>query len=153
MFIKCVNGGKLTFLGVVFLAIFFVNGDAFAADENNILIITHKDVPASLLSEEDIKQIFLGKKTKWRNNQKIRFATLSKKDEHKRFLKKYVGKTSIQYSHYFKQLIFTGKGKAPRSFSSSDHLVDYVANTQGAIGYISSKFEGQLENVNVIIGN
>ncbi|MBW1940195.1 MAG: substrate-binding domain-containing protein [Deltaproteobacteria bacterium] len=109
-----------------------------AASDGDVIIIGNKNVPASSLSKKDIQNIYLGRKTKWDNNQKIIFVTLKKGEVHKRFIKEYVGKTSAQYRNYWKKQVFTGKGKAPKCFDAEEKLVDYVANTEGAIGYISS---------------
>ena len=55
------------------------------------------------------------------------------------FLKSYLQKTSAQYNRYFRTLVFTGKGKAPRTFSTEAEVINYVSSTAGAIGYVSSE--------------
>jgi ABC-type phosphate transport system substrate-binding protein len=39
--------------------------------------------------------------------------------------------------NYFRTLVFTGKGSPPKSFATTDEIIQYVANTEGAIGYVS----------------
>jgi ABC-type phosphate transport system substrate-binding protein len=110
-----------------------------ADDGQNIIIITNKSVPADSLKQEDVKNIFIGKMTSWSNNEKINFATLPNGDEiHRAFLKKFVKRTPMQYSRYWKKQIFTGKGKTPKSFETEKDLLEYVATTKGAIGYITT---------------
>jgi TonB family protein len=38
---------------------------------------------------------------------------------------------------YYQGLVFTGKGSMPKQLSSDAEVVDYVAHTKGAIGYVS----------------
>lgn len=102
------------------------------------VIIANKDVPSSALSSDDVKQIFLGNKTAWDNGDKIVFVVQDRTKTADVFLKTYVKKSSSQYDNFWKKQVFTGKGKAPQSFSSDQELVEFVANTPGAIGYISS---------------
>ncbi len=110
-------------------------GVALAGD---VVVIANNDVPVSSLNGDELKNIFLAKKTQWDNGQKIDFVTLKQGDAHEAFLKTYVSKTSSQFQRYFRTLVFTGKGKTPPSFQTEGDLVGYVAGTGGAIGYVSS---------------
>ncbi len=86
-----------------------------------------------------MKAIFLGKKTKWANKGKVVPSTLKKGAVNKSFLKKYVKKSPAQFKTYWKKQVFTGKGKAPKSFKTEKALIAYVAKTKGAVGYVSKK--------------
>jgi ABC-type phosphate transport system substrate-binding protein len=85
-----------------------------------------------------VRNIFLGKKTKWDNGQQIVIVTLKDSETHKNFLKKYIAKTATQFKSYWKKQVFTGKGSVPKSFEKEEDLLDFVAGTEGAIGYVSS---------------
>lgn len=108
-------------------------------DADEVVIITNKSVPTDMLKKEDIKNIFTGKMTRWEDNQKITFVTLPQSEIHHGFLKEFVKRTPEQYSRHWKKQIFTGKGTKPRSFKTQEKLINYVAGTKGAIGYISSE--------------
>jgi ABC-type phosphate transport system substrate-binding protein len=103
-----------------------------------VVVIVNGNVPASNLSSDDVKQIFLGNKTTWSNGDKIIFVVQDRTDAGDAFLKTYVRKSASQYDNYWKKQVFTGKGMAPLSFSSDQELVEFVAKTPGAIGYVSS---------------
>ncbi len=109
------------------------------ANESKTVVIAHAENKAEKFSKDEIKKIFLGKRTKWDDDRKIIFVTLSTGPIHKEFLKTYVGKTPAQYNKYWKKQIFTGKGKPPKSFKTEKQLLDYVSKTKGALGYISRK--------------
>jgi ABC-type phosphate transport system substrate-binding protein len=131
---------------VIFLCIVFalVTGAAHA----DVLIIANKDVKDTAIKKADLKDIFLGKKVQWKDNTKIRFVTLKESDPHKTFLRTYINKSSQQYSNYWRKMVFTGKGRIPKSFATSAEMIEYVSGTNGAIGYIGSSTKPA--NVNTI---
>ncbi len=112
-----------------------------AAFAGEIVVIANKDVPLTSIGSDVLKNIFLVKKTEWDNGNKISFVTLKSCDTQKAFLKTYLKKTPSQYQRYFRTLVFTGKGKTPRAYSSEAEVVRYVSKTGGAIGYVSSGAE------------
>lgn len=119
---------------ILFLA-FFLPVVSLAGE---IVIITNQNVPVSALDQTDLKQIFLGNKTSWDNGDAIIFVVQDETEASETFLKTYVKKSASQYNNYWKKQVFTGKGKAPESFSSEQDLVRFVSQTPGAIGYVSS---------------
>ncbi len=126
---------------VLLVALMFIalNGliasSAVAAD---IVIVANESVSDASLTKDAVKKIYLGKQVKWSDGNKIYLSTLKKSATHKAFTKKHVSKSPSQFKMYWKKMIFTGKGKAPKSCENEKALLEYVAATEGAIGYISS---------------
>jgi ABC-type phosphate transport system substrate-binding protein len=106
-----------------------------AAESLGVKIIVHTDVNESI-SANDIRNIFLGKKTQWNNHQRIRFVLLTQKKLYRNFLAKYVGKTLYQYRNYWRKKVFTGTGMMPVMFKDCKQTIDYVKRTKGAITFI-----------------
>jgi ABC-type phosphate transport system substrate-binding protein len=104
----------------------------------DVLIISNKSVSAESLTSDDVKKIFVGKKTRWDDNKKINFVILENDGIHKDFLREYVKRTPAQYRRFWKKQVFTGKGRRPISFKVEKDMIEYVANTSGAIGYVST---------------
>jgi ABC-type phosphate transport system substrate-binding protein len=102
---------------------------------NDVRIIVHPDVQESI-SVNDIRNIFLGKKTQWSNNQRIRFVLLTEKTTYRTFITNYVRKTLYQYRNYWRKKVFTGTGMMPIMFSSCSQSIDYVRRTKGAISFV-----------------
>lgn len=110
------------------------------ADAQDVALIMHKGkVKPVSLSEQEIKEVFLGQKTRWEDNSVIRFAVYTEDRALLAFLKNYVKKTPIQYNNYWKKLVFSGKGIMPKMFDDSQKVLDFVSNTEGAISFISAK--------------
>jgi ABC-type phosphate transport system substrate-binding protein len=130
-----IGGMVLIFTGLLFLHSYVFVPVSRAGD---VFIIANKEVPDDSLTRNDIKGIFLGEKVLWNNQQKITFVILKTK-AHEDFLEKYIGNTPAQYRNYWKKMVFTGKSKSPRAFDTAEEIIEYVANTGGAVGYIPSE--------------
>jgi ABC-type phosphate transport system substrate-binding protein len=126
---------KYIISGVLWMILFHVSSPGILADTKPMVIITHQNV-ADALKKDEIKEIFLGKKTRWKDNSTIFFVVLTDDAVYPTFLKDYVGKTTFQYVNYWKQQVFTGKGRMPKSFANSKDVMQFVADTPGAISFI-----------------
>lgn len=104
----------------------------------DILVIANSSVSETSLSKQDVQLIFLGKKKSWGSGQKIKPAILKGGDTHEAFVSTYVEKTASSFSSYWKHAILSGTGIPPKSFSSEEDLVKYVAGQEGGVGYISN---------------
>lgn len=128
------------FLGVIFLAIVGMNitlpGIAAADD---LIVIGNRSVPVSTLTEKEVKMIYLGQQKMWDNGLKVVFVKLKDDQSCKRFLKHFVKKSPKMYQRYWNKQAFSGGGNPPKEFGREKDLVQYVSQTKGAIGFISSK--------------
>lgn len=114
----------------------------------NVILISNPSVQISTLSKQDVGFIFLGKKKDWDDGAKIFFAIQKDSQSHRDFLKNYIHKNPPHFSNYWKKQVFTGKGTWPRSFDSDQEMVKFIAETKGAIGYVSDQVN--LANVKTI---
>lgn len=129
------------------VVLFFIFPSLIMAGE--IIVIANKNVPESQLTKDDVKAIYLGEKTKWSNDTKVTFVVLKTTEDQEKFMKDFVGKTPSQFNNFWKQQVFTGKGKIPDAFDDVKALLDFVAKTDGAIAYISS--DAPADNVKKIV--
>jgi len=108
------------------------------------LVIVNSSVSVTALDPDALKNIYLGNKSQWSDGTRIIPVMLERGPAHESFIKNVVKKSLAQFSSYWQQAIFTGKGQPPQSFASEAELVSYVAKTKGAIGYIgpSTAHEG-----------
>jgi ABC-type phosphate transport system substrate-binding protein len=86
------------------------------------------------ISEDDLKDYYLGKKASWPDGSKVTVVVLKDGASHENLMKK-LGKSTSQFSTGWKKLVFTGKGSMPEQVGSEDELVAFVAKTPGSIGY------------------
>jgi ABC-type phosphate transport system substrate-binding protein len=126
----------------IFIVAFIVAlaAKTLAAD---FIVVVHAENALSSMTEQDIKQIFLGKKTTWPNDRTIDIIIQEDTDAHAGFTQEILGKTSQQFLIYWKKMLFTGKGLLPRSVKNDAEVKAFVASNPDAIGYISP---GALDN-------
>lgn len=120
-------------LAIIVLLFIISGGLAYAED---VIIVCNKSVTASSLSQDDIRDIFLGRKTVWNDGQKISFVTMTDGEAHETFLDTFVRKTSMQFDLYWDKKVFSGRARTPKAYSTSDGIIDFIERTEGAIGYI-----------------
>ena len=90
------------------------------------------------VTAKELKRMLLGKSKRWKNGDKVVLSTLKDGESHDRFIRKYAGKTPKQFTNYWRKMVFSGKGKMPKSFDSEEDLIAFVAEHDGALGYIDS---------------
>ena len=123
---------KHLYLLVVFAILLSFSGtEAFA----EVTVIANKNISETSLSNSEIKNISLGNIVKWPDNTPVHFVTLEG-DIHRDFLKTYLKRSTSQYKNHWRKMVFTGKGCKPKCFKTEAELIQYVSQTNGAIGYI-----------------
>lgn len=120
---------------------------SFAAAED-MVVIGNPSVSTSELRKQEVKYIFLGKKTKWDDGSKIVFVIQEDSKNHENFLESYIQKDRLQFDNHWKKQIFTGRGSIPKTVKNDQEMIKFVGETLGAVGYVSSNAD--LENVIVV---
>ncbi len=89
-----------------------------------------------VLSEDEFKEYFTGKKSTWPDGSRVIVLTLKSGNSHEALLKK-LGKNESQFVTGWKKLVFTGKGSMPEIRNTEPDIVALVAKTPGAIAYVN----------------
>ncbi len=106
-----------------------------------VAIIVNPEVPDSNLIESQIAKIYLGKLKSYSNGQTIHAGDLPKRSAIRHdFYKRVVKKSERSMNRYWSKLKYTGKGKPPKQLGSNRDIIKWVARTDGAIGYIDSRY-------------
>lgn len=100
-------------------------------------VVLHSTSPVAYLSEDDLRDYYLGRKTSWPDGSKVVVVVLKDGPSHDGLMKK-LGKSGSQFTTGWKKLVFTGKGAMPEQVSNEDELVSHVARIPGAIGYVDA---------------
>jgi len=111
---------------------------AASIETNEIKIIANPDVGASEISRDELNRIFLMTKTSLQGTSHVEPVLETAGRVHKLFLKEYIGRTDVALMTYYRSLVFTGRASIPKAFVSDSELIEYVAKTKGAIGYVSA---------------
>ena len=122
---------SILFMGVVF--------SCCAAVQAQVVVIVISGVKASEVSNDELRDVFSGDKTSLRDGSKVTPVTLKAGAIHEAFLKQCVGKTDAAFRTSWRSLVFTGQGSMPKTLDSESAMVDYIAATPGAIGYVGKE--------------
>jgi hypothetical protein len=114
--------------------VFFAAGIVSAAD---IKVVANPSVKAAQMSADELKRIFLATDTSVEGGH-VEPVFEKGGATHEAFLKQYLGKTDAALSIYYRSLVFTGKAFMPKMLGSDAEVLDYVAKTRGAIGYVNA---------------
>lgn len=117
------------------MILFSFQQTALAVD---VVIIANENVIVDEVDYRTIQRIFYGKKSRWPDDTKIIPVMLHSGETHTLFVEEVLKKSVTKFIIYWKQALFTGKGIPPKSFDNENELVRYVAETSGAIGFVSS---------------
>jgi len=91
------------------------------------------------ISDKEMKRMFLGKNKKFANGETVKAINLKSGNAIRGdFEKKVLGKSSSQVKAYWSKLIFSGKAKPLKEFSSDSEVLSWVSSTPNAIGYIDA---------------
>ena len=102
------------------------------------VVVANESMKADSIKAKDLRNIYLKKKRYLYENQVAEPTGLEDGEARLEFISKVLRKTESTLNSYWSRLIFTGRANPPRLFSSQDELMQYIARTPGAIGYMDS---------------
>ena len=112
-------------------------GSWSAAGAQDVVLVANKSVKISEITNADLRAIFMGTKTRFADGSHAVPVTLKGGPAHEVFLKHYVGEDPEEFRSQWRKVVFTGQGAMPKAFDSESALIEYVAATPGAVGYVS----------------
>lgn len=118
------------------LLLAFVHCCCLAAAQD-VIFVVNKDVNIAEIRASDLHAIFTGEKTRFADGSHAIPVILRGGPVHEVFVKNYCAETPAEFRAQWRKAIFTGQGSMPPSFDSESALLQYVAETPGAIGYVS----------------
>ncbi|MFZ0772208.1 MAG: hypothetical protein WCA49_24965 [Candidatus Sulfotelmatobacter sp.] len=127
------RGLSILFFGVVL--------SCSLARAQDVVVIVNNQVKATAASKDDIRAVFTGDKTSLSDGSHVTPVTLKGGAAHEVFLKNYVEKSDAAFRTAWRSLVFTGQGSMPKTVDSEAAMLEYVAATPGAIGYVSKVTE------------
>lgn len=117
-------------IGTALLATVLSMG-AFPAWATELVVIVNPQNPATRMLNAQASQFFLGKSTLFTPVELSESSPIRAE-----FYQKVLEKDAAQVKAIWSKLVLTGKGTAPREYSSSAEVKKAVAADKNAIGYI-----------------
>jgi ABC-type phosphate transport system substrate-binding protein len=102
-----------------------------------VKVVANAEGTATKITRDDLARVFLGKKTLWESGSRVMPAMMDEEaSKMQPFLDQVLKKSVEQYRAYWKRLLFSGGGTAPRTFRNSSQVLEFVAKNPGAIGVV-----------------
>jgi hypothetical protein len=118
------------------IAVLFTCMNTLAGAEADLKVIAHPEFPLMEISALELRSVFLGVKTTVKDGAKVAPVLEKGGPLLAAFSREYLGKSDVALQTYYRSLIFAGKGSMPASFKTDSEVIDYVARTPGAIGFV-----------------
>lgn len=119
---------------ILLLALSF--GAASIVSAQQAAIIAHPTNALESLSTSDLEAILTGNKKQWSGGGNIEIAILKGGPAHEEVVQTYAKKSAAQFKSFWRNLVFSGRGVMPREFDNASAMIQYVAATPNAIGYV-----------------
>lgn len=101
------------------------------------VVIANPSVKSADVSKSDLRDVFTGASSTFKDGSHVTPVLLKGGAVNDEFLSAYVGKPDGAFKASWRSLVFSGQASMPKTFDSESALVEYVAHTPGAVGYIS----------------
>lgn len=102
-----------------------------------IAVIVHKDHPRAEVGSEELKSIYLGRRTEWPDGTRaVPIDQAPSAPGRATFLDKVLGMSAAQFAEHWVDQQVRGNGAAPRVAASPAAAVKFVARTRGAVAFV-----------------
>lgn len=119
------------------LSVVSVPGTAMAGDRRVIAVIVHPGNPVQSLDSDQIAYLFLRKAKAFPGGVMAKPVLMPEDSAARtRFEREILRKEPLQIRAYWARLVFTGRGRPPKSMPSVVDVKRYVASEPAAISYI-----------------
>ncbi len=113
------------------------------------VVIVNTSVSARNLGSKELMDIYTLNLSRWDDGSRITVFDL-KAGKAKESFHEHIGMSEEELKKIWLRKQFTGKARPPRSVPSEEDVVDLVAGTDGAIGYVSEKSLKSGKNVRIV---
>ena len=127
---------------VTILFLFAGAGSCFA----QVAVIAHKSVPVEKISKSELLDFYSGDIRKWSDGEPVIVLDLKPKGEVKETFYSFLGKSTSRMKSIWMKKMLSGEGGPPEALESEQKMIEKVAATPGAIGFVSqSKVSGEVK--------
>jgi ABC-type phosphate transport system substrate-binding protein len=120
------------------------------ASGQDVILVVNKASSISQITPSQVREIFTGTRSRFSDGGRAIPVLRKGGPVHEVFLTHYVGDSPEEFRVRWRKAVFTGQGAMPREFASESAMLDYVASTPGAIGYVSRVIDPDAVKVLVI---
>jgi ABC-type phosphate transport system substrate-binding protein len=114
------------------------NGLAEDVATHKPTVIAHSNVTLDSVTKNQLRSFFSMRRQEWPDGTAVKVYVLPDRAPlHQTFSKSHIGLFPYQLRKSWDRLVFSGTGEAPTEVNSIEQMIARVAETEGAIGYIT----------------
>ncbi len=102
-----------------------------------VAVIANKSVTETEITKAKLIEVFTLSTNKWKNGDKIVVFDLKTEGKVRSDFYSYLGKSPDDLKKIWMRAQLTGEGTAPKSLGSEYEVLEKVASTNGAIGFVA----------------
>jgi len=110
---------------------------------SDVKIVANRSVRPDSITLAELREVFLENNRSLQDGSHVEPVLAKGGGAHDTFLRDYLGKSDDELRTYYRTLVFTGTGAMPKFLASDAEIIQYVAATRGAIGYVSRDFPAE----------
>lgn len=123
---------------------------AFAADEQEYVVVVHEDCKVENLTPKELRRIFLGKTKNWPDGTAVLLVLNPNDAVHADFSRDLLNKSPRQLSTYWRKSLYSGRSMMPYVAETRDDLLAYLVRYKNAVSYLSkTALSGPLKPVRI----
>lgn len=103
-----------------------------------VMVIANPGVKAAEVSKNDLRDVFNGNTSSFKDGSHVTPVLLKGGAANDAFLSAYIGKSDGAFRAGWRSQVFSGQASMPKTVDTDAAMVEYVAHTPGAVGYVSS---------------
>lgn len=107
---------------------------AAESDRLGLVIIVNDELDIPSIDDRELRRLFLGERRTLPDGQRAALASYG--PESSFFNERLLGLSDAEVAGVWSRLRFSGRSPVPRTFDDAASLVDFVARTPNAIGYV-----------------
>ena len=124
---------------------------ASQAKAQGYVVIVNAKLGVTNLSRQELREIYNGDKTFWKNGQRVRAARLGDSDPLTvEFLQANLNESATQFLQAWRHKLFSGRALPPRKIDSPVELMSFVEQSDGAIGFLQANKPITSKSVTVV---
>lgn len=105
---------------------------------SQIAVIAHKSVPLDTIEKSNLLDCYTGDKSFWKDGTPVIIFDLKEKGNTRGVFYKYLGISSTRIKSIWMKRMLSGDADPPEFLESEDKMLQKVASTKGAIGFVST---------------
>lgn len=110
------------------------------ADTDFVALVAHKAVSNTVLSSREAAEIYRMEHNKWDDGTLVVIVDLALKSAVKTQFYNFIDAKERELKNVWMRFILSGEGRAPTVARSEKEVIELVANTEGAVGYVRAVF-------------